>query len=209
MIINHQYRFCFFAIPRTASKALSQALIDQLGSEEILRMHASYPEFMEQASAKERRYFTFTTVRNPLDSIVSAYFKKKNDHNGRFSRGTFKEGRPIGKRAMTEYRFIVDNDADFATYFAHFYQEEYRIPRHEKTASKVDHILKFERLAEDVQQLCTQQDWPPVSIPLKNKTEGKTASFLDYYTPQIIPQAKRVVGPLMSDWGYDFPAEWS
>lgn len=208
MIINHQYGFCFFAIPRTASKALSQALIDQLGSEEILRMHTSYEEFFAQANRKEKRYFTFTTIRNPLDSIVSAYFKKKNNHNGRFSRGTFKDGRPIGKRAMEEYRFIVEHEADFAAYFKHFYTQEYRIPRHEATAKKVDCLLRFEHLADDVQQLCQSQDWPMVAVPLKNKTAGKADDFLQYYTPKVIAQAKKVVGPLMMDWGYDFPKEW-
>lgn len=208
MIINHEYKFCFFAIPRTASKALSKALVEQLGSEDILKMHISYEEFMEQASTEEKKYFTFTIIRNPLDSLVSAYFKKKNDHNGRFSRGAFKNGRPIGKRAMDEYNFITQEQATFSTYFKKFHQERYAIPRHEGTVKKVDHILRFEHLQADVAQLCAEKGWPALEIPVFNSTKEREKDFLQYYEPEVISLAIKNVGPLMERWGYEIPETW-
>ncbi|MEM6396380.1 MAG: sulfotransferase family 2 domain-containing protein [Bacteroidota bacterium] len=213
MIINHEHKFCFFAIPRTGSKSVSKVLVEQFGSEEILRMHAGYDEFMEQAKRHEKKYFTFATVRNPMDSVVSAYFKKKSDHNGRFSRGTFKEGRPIGERAMAEYRFIVEQEADFATYFMHFYHEPYRLPRHERTAEAVDHLMRFETLEADFKSVLSKLGLPclqaqgrqaQVDLPNYNSTAGRATDYLSYYTPETHERAKKVFGPLMKKWGYAF-----
>ena len=209
MIINDQYKFCFFAIPRTASKAVSKALIDSFNSRVHLRMHATYAEFEAQASREEKNYFRFTTVRNPIDSIVSSYFKKKNDHNGRFSRGTFRKGQPIAPKAMEQYRFIKDNDASFSEFFRVFHTEPYRRKQLEHTVDNCHFVMKFENLNNDFQQLLRKLNLPPIEIPVVNTTQGKSRDYLQYYTPDIIPQAKEVFKELMDKWGYDFPDEWS
>jgi hypothetical protein len=209
MIINHQYRFCYFAIPRTASKAISKVLIDKLGSESILRMHSGYREYLAVASPTESEYFSFASVRNPLDSVVSAYFKKKSDHNGRFSRGTFKKtGKPIGTRAMEEYRFIKETDASFQEYFQQFYTDTYTVPRHEETIEKVDALIRYEHLNEDFAQVMDRLGLPFFEIPLINKTNDKPKDFLSFYSPEIIPRAIKVFTPIMEKWGYSFPEAW-
>lgn len=208
MIINHQYQFCFFAIPRTASKAVSAVLKEKFDSDEILKMHTSYEEFMNQASKAEQQYFTFTIIRNPLDSIVSAYHKIKSDHNKRFSRGAYKDGRPIAKRAIEAYRFIAERDASFADYFAVFHQDEFRRPRHETTVQKVDYCLRFENLQEDFNATMNKIGLPSAKIPVYNATKGKSSEFLSYYNPAIIPQAIRVTATIMAEWGYSYPEHW-
>jgi hypothetical protein len=42
-----------------------------------------------------------------------------------------------------------------------------------------------------------------------NKTPAKRKNFLEYYTREIIPAAKRACGPFMKKWGYHFPDEWA
>lgn len=205
MMICAKHRTLFFAVPRTASKAISRAMTQHLGAIERKPMHMSYVEFMAGATAEQRKYFSFATVRNPLDSVVSAYFKKKMDHNGRFSRGTFKSGRPIAAKALEEYRFIVEHDADFATYFAKFYQADYSVPRHEETLRKVDHVLRYENLAEDYAALIQERGWPAHEVPVFNRTAGKKGSFVDYYPKEIHAQATRVFSRIMEAWGYEFP----
>ena len=32
--------------------------------------------------------------------------------------------------------------------------------------------------------------------------------FWTYYTPEIIPRARRIFGPFMMQWGYEFPEAW-
>jgi hypothetical protein len=208
MIINHQHQFCFFAIPRTASKAVSAVLIEHYHSEEILRMHTSYDEFQSQAKSSEREYFSFTIIRNPLDSLVSAYHKIKSDHNNRFSRGTYKDGRQLAPRALKAYRFIKERDASFAEYFLEFHQEPFRRPRHEATAQQVDRCLKFENLQDDFNDTMQTIGLEPLVIPIYNTTAGKRKDFASYYTPEIIPQAITVTQDIMSNWGYAYPQGW-
>lgn len=209
MVINHQYRFCYFAIPRTGSQATTKVLIDEFGSQEIMRMHTSYDEFQEQASDDEKEYYTFCAVRNPLDSLVSAYFKKKTDHRGRFSRGTFlRTGRPVAELALEKYRFITEQQATFAEYFKKFHTTPYRLPRHESTVRQVDFVMKFEELEDDFAKFLKHFNLPLRSIPKVNKTKQRSADFLSYYTPEIIPQAMEVMKDIMANHGYSFPAEW-
>jgi len=49
---------------------------------------------------------------------------------------------------------------------------------------------------------------PKRPLPVINKTGAKRDEFVSYYTPDIVPQAKRVFGPFMKKWGYDFPPGW-
>ena len=208
MIISHRHRFCFFAIPRTGSTAVARALLRAGYGEEVKPQHISYEEFMTGQTRDVRSYFTFTIVRNPLDSVVSAYFKKKNDHNGRFSRGTFKSGRPIAPRQLEAYRFIRDNDASFAEYFRKFHTAPYRLPRHEATAAAVDKVLRFERLAADLNETLAALNLPALAIPRTNPTAGRKSDFTQYYTPPIRSLAQRNFSDIMESWGYDFPESW-
>lgn len=209
MIINDTHKFCFFAIPRTASKAVSHVLVNELDSRQSLRMHASYEEFAQVASPDELSYFKFTTIRNPMDSVVSAYFKKKHDHNGRFSRGTFGKGQPISPKALEQYRFIAETDSPFSEFFKHFYTQPYRRPRLEKTAENCDFVMKFENLEADFQKVLEKLNLPHTPIPVINKTDGKKDDYLQYYTDDVIPLAKDIFGDLMTEWGYEFPKSWS
>ncbi len=187
---------------------MSKVLVEQYGSQEIQPMHKSYDEFQGTANEAERAYFTFTSIRNPLDSIVSSYFKMKSDHNGRFSRGSFKDGRPLARSALEAYRFIKQNNASFAQYFRQFHQESYHLPRHEATVEQVDDVLRFESLERDFARLMQQLRLPVYPIPHFNQTAGRSKDFLSYYSADIIPQAIRVMGPLMHKWNYSFPAAW-
>jgi hypothetical protein len=209
MVINHQHRFCYFAIPRTGSQATTKLLVEEFDSEVVLKMHTNYDEFIQEASEQEKTYFTFCAVRNPLDSLVSNYFKKKNDHNGRFSRGTFlRSGKPIAAHTLEEYRFITENNATFAEYFQHFYTAPYHVPRHESTVRQVDYVMHFEELQVDLNIVLAKLGLSPSPLPTHNTTQGRSSGFLEYYTPEIIPQAMTVTADIMKAWGYEFPASW-
>ena len=102
MIISHQHRFVFFAIPRTGTHTIRTAIHPELGSEDVEQQsltrdvrlpipalaqighgHISYREFaahigdyaVRDHAARDhavRDYFTFAFVRNPYDRFVSA-----------------------------------------------------------------------------------------------------------------------------------------
>jgi len=208
MIISHAHRFCFFAIPRTGSSAIKLALLEAGIGQEIKPRHISYTEFMSTASPEVKNYYTFTSVRHPLDSVVSAYFKRKNDHNGRFSRGTFKNRRPIANNQLEAFRFIRDTGADFPTYFEHFHCTPYRKPRHQATVTSVNRILRFESLQEDFSKVMKELDLPEIILPRYNSTAGRVSGYQSYYPPRIQHQAKEMFGDIMDAWGYNFPTDW-
>jgi hypothetical protein len=211
MIISHEHRYLFVELPRTGSTAISQELRQLYGGRPILRKHASYHEFLRRATPEERSYFVFAGIRDPLDDAVSLYFKYRTDHRQQFA--SLAENRRRRKRlaehmAAVRYRFIRSTEADFPTYFRRFY----RIPYNTWSAMShrdFNYVIRFENLQADftrVLELIGLEQKRP--LPQVNRTGGKERDYLSYYTPDIIPRARRVFGPYMEQWGYSFPPEW-
>ena len=210
MIISHRHRYVFVELPRTGSSAVRRELRELYDGVPTLHKHSTYDEFRRQASEDERGYFVFSAIRNPLDDAVSRYFKIKTDHRQRFSDVT----RQKNRRALNSmldarmYRFVVKNDADFSTFFLHFY----RLPF--DTWASLDHrgfdyVMRFERLADDFEAALGRIGIEPARpLPWRNMTGGRESNFADYYTPEAQRRALRVFGPYMRRWGYEFPADW-
>lgn len=210
MIISHSYKYVFVELPRTGSTAISRELRASYDGRPIASKHATYYDFLKIASAEEKRYFVFAGIRNPLDDVVSLYFKYKTDHRQQFS-DPVKVGR---KRTSIYYldnlafRFVREKDADFPAFFKTFYRIPYNNWSH-LSHKQFDFIIRFEHIQDDfaraLERLGIQPKRP---LPLANRTGGKSRDFWSYYTPDTIPHAKRIFGPFMKQWGYEFPQEW-
>lgn len=211
MIISHRHRYLFVELPRTGSTAVRHELRDLYDGETILTKHATYEEFSRVATADELRYFVFSGIRNPLDDVVSQYFKLKTDHRGRYSdirRATRHKRflRWLGDRPMFE--FIQKKDSDFRTFFLRYYVLPY------DTWASVSHrrfdfVMRFEHLADDFEQALHGIGIEPKRrLPIVNSTGEKRAAFTEYYEPDMFPRVRRVVGPYMERWGYEFPSDW-
>ncbi|MBK9554267.1 MAG: hypothetical protein IPO47_00275 [Bacteroidetes bacterium] len=125
MVIDHRYKFIFVELPLTATSAISKEIREQYGCEPFLNKHATYDDFLRKASPAEKKYQAIGSVRNPLDQTVSMYFKYKNDLDQRFSSGRKRPGKWLRKslaknRDAVRYQFIIQNNADFETYFLKF-----------------------------------------------------------------------------------------
>ncbi|HXG40434.1 MAG TPA: sulfotransferase family 2 domain-containing protein [Candidatus Limnocylindrales bacterium] len=210
MIISDRYRYVFVELPRTGSTAVRQELRELYDGRPVLDKHATYGEFLRIARPEQRRYFVFSAIRNPLDDAVSRYFKLKTDHKQRF---TGRQGRHkrLVNRIIDErmYRYLERTNADFPTFFLHFY----RLP-YDTWASldheRFDYVMRFERLAEDFETvLRTIGIEPQRPLPIVNRTSGRDRNFAVYYPPETWQRARRVFGPYMERWGYEFPAEWN
>lgn len=210
MIISHAYNYVFVELPRTGSTAVSRELRANYEGKPILTKHATYYDFLKIASEEQKRYFVFAGIRNPLDDVVSLYFKYKTDHRNQFT-DPVKVGR---KRTSIYYldnlafRFVREKDADFPTFFKTFY----RIPYNnwsQLSHKQLDFIIRFEHLQDDFARALERIGIQPKRpLPLANQTGGKHRDFWSYYTPETIPHAKRIFGPFMKKWGYEFPQEW-
>ena len=210
MIISHKHRFLFVEIPHTASHSISEQLIAHCGGESILRKHANITQFMGIASATEKSYFKFATVRNPLDSATTDYSKIKGNHRQQFTNPAMliENGGHVTKDHMREFHYIHDNNADFASFFKAFrdklYNNWFLIGD-----QNFDYVIRFENLQEGVSDVLEKLNVRQLE-PLDhvNKTKAKGKFYTEFYTPDTYVQAARCYGPFMKKWGYDFPAEW-
>lgn len=178
----------------------------------ILFKHAQYHEFLKQASAEQKKYFSFSTIRNPMDVVVSKYFKYKSDHenyeNKKVKHGRFRKFISPGYEAA-RHRFIVQNDASFEQFFLKYYKLPYSawsILSHDK----LDYLMRFEQLSEDFGRVLEKIGIEPVrELPQFNKTGLKKKHFSEYYaSPEARQRAVRVFAPYMQQWGYEFPSDW-
>jgi hypothetical protein len=210
MIISDKYKYVFVEYPRTGTTAVSKELCQNYYGRRILRKHSAYQEFLRIASPEEKKYFVFTSVRNPLDDAVSHYFKLRTDHRERY---TDREKVLNGKR-LAEYfdvflfRYIQKNDVDFPTYFRKFYVIPYNTWS-TISIKRYNYIMRFENLTDDFASVLKRLGIAAIRpLPQRNVTGDRKKEYWTYYTPEIIPRARRIFGPFMKQWGYEFPKEW-
>jgi hypothetical protein len=210
MIISHRFRYVFVEVPRTGSTAVSEELREHYDGNVVLRKHASYRDFLRVASDDERRYFTFSGVRNPLDVAVTRYVRLKDD-----VQQVYRDPRQVAYRNSISSRierrihaWVQRTDADFESFLRRWYLLPY------DTWTTLDHkrmnaILRFESLAVDFEATLRQMGITPVGdLPVRNVTPGRDREWASYYTPRAIQRAVWVFGPYMEHWGYAFPASW-
>jgi len=207
MIISHKNQYLFIEIPHTGSSAIKHELQENYDGTSILRKHSFYSDFLKIATAQEKNYFVFAGVRNPLDEVVSKYYKMKTNHKGRYT-DPAKHRRTLVRGGTKMSKEVLDHNIDFETFFMKYYLVPYT-----NFASLLvghhDYMIRFENLQEDFSQvlqiLGLEQKRP---LPLRNPTQERSKNFWSYYTPRVLPRAKRVFGPFMKQWGYSFPQEW-
>jgi hypothetical protein len=210
VIISHKYRYIYVQVPRTGSSAVSKELEEQYAGQLILRKHATYRDFLRQATADERTYFSFSGVRNPLDVAVTRFVHLRTNPMGHFTDPVeVRERNSIASRLERRvYAWVQRTDADFESFLRRWYLLPY------DTWTSLDHkrmdmILRFESLPADFGEALARIGVPPVrSLPTVNATPGRERDFGTYYTPKAIKRAIWVFGPYMQEWGYSFPESW-
>jgi hypothetical protein len=210
MIISHKHRYLFVEIPFTGTTAIGQELCDYYDGQPILWRHSYYAEFLKIASPNERDYFVFCSIRNPLDITVTQYYKIVTNHREKFTDPEkLKRRSSRDQRGKTKlYQVLTEGNIDFQTYFLNYYKRPYNswaglIRGH------FDYLIRFESLQEDFARVLRLLGLEPERpLPVRNATRERKKDFWSYYTPAMIPRAKRVFGPFMKQWGYQFPPEW-
>lgn len=210
MIISHNHKYLFLELPRTGSTAIARELRRNYDGVQIMRKHSTYHDFLRIASDEEKKYFSFSCIRNPLDDTVSRYFKLITNHRERFTDPKKqKKRRTIVERLETNlFNYVQRSGADFPKFFMNFYIFPY-----ENWASlshhNLDFIIRFENIEEDFEKALKLIGLEPKQpLPVHNKTSIRRRDYYYYYTPKTIERAKMVYGPFMEIWGYQFPPEW-
>ena len=210
MIVSHEHRYVFIEVPHTGSVAISRELRENYGGEQILRKHATYRDFLRQATPAQREYFSFAAVRHPLDLTVSRYFRFKLKERPAMGNPEWiaKHGSVAQKLDLRVAQWIVRNDASFEEFLLRWY----RVPFDSWTSldqARYSSVIRFETLADDFERTVREIGLQPVRpLPPANATPGRDRNWIAHYTPRARRRATWVFGPYMQQWGYDFPAEW-
>lgn len=210
MVLSDQYQYLFIELFYTGSTAVSKELCELYAGEKILKKHSRYHEFLRIANEEQKKYFTFSGIRNPMDLVVSEYLKIKNNHKGRFTNPSEwrKNGGTLSDEQLRLYDEIVNQKLSFQDYFLKYFKlpyDNWSLLAHKK----IDFIIRFENIRSDFAQALKKINIKPVrELPQVNKTAEKE-NFLEFYTPQVRKRAVFVFGPFMKKWGYQFPDEWN
>lgn len=211
MIISQKYKYLFIEIPNTGSTSISQELCEFYGGRKILRKHSNYFEFAKKVRKKEKEYFVFAGIRNPLDATVSTYLKYISNHKSIFTdeKNFLKNGGWIPKRFQKLFEFIQNTNSDFAVFFKKLFP--FSLPYNgliNLNKDRCDYIMRFERLEDDFSNVLKLLKINQVRpLPHLNKTKYKK-DFENYYEDKIIDYVINVFGPFMLEWGYKFPEKW-
>jgi len=208
MIISHKYKYLFIEIPHTASRSIQHELCQYYAGEPILHRHAAYPEFRKIARQEELAFFVFAAVRNPMDEVVSRYHKLITNHNTLFTSPHALRGLQVEPLDWKRYKTIHSTGGQFQDYFKKYFRYPYA-GMLDLSAADLDFVVYFEHLQHDFAQLLEKLKIQQERLlPITNITKRRKRDWREYYTPEIIPQAKRVFGPFVQTWGYAFPEDW-
>lgn len=214
MIISHRYKYLFIEIPDTASTSISMELREFYSGEPILRKHANYFEFQKIASNREKQYFVFTVLRNPLDRVINSYLRYL--HNQGFWQ--YKTKRDyllnnidvISKRQIKIFNYVQKKDINFEDYIRKvFYHSFPFVGMINLCKPYCNFIIRFERINEGFSHVLKLLEIPQIRpLPHQNPTLNKENDS-SYYNECSIDYFIKIFGPFMLEWKYKFPKSWS
>jgi hypothetical protein len=210
MVISDKYKYLFVEMYNTGSTSISNELCELYDGKRILKKHSRYHEFLKIATEEQKKYFVFSGIRNPMDSIISVYSKFVSNHKGKFTNpDDWKaNGGYVKERQLKLYADVKSSNLSFQEYFKKYYKLPYdkwsRLDH-----AKFDYIIRYENIQNDFRTVLQKLNIEPKrELPRLNKTEGKD-DYTKYYTPEIRKRAVFVFGPFMHKWGYSFPGDWN
>ncbi len=208
MIVSHRHRFMFFAVPRTGTHAVREALRGCLGDDDwqqqslterirlpvaalarvghghltLRQVRAHLPEAMC------RDYFKFAFVRNPYDRFVSvcAMLNRRNrDYRGRetaFMKRAIEVPR-FRARALVrpQWDMLVDADGE----------------------PGMDFIGRFEDLQRSFGEVCRRIGISPGSLPHSNATDHR--DYTTYYDDELLSLVNDFYRSDFDGLGYEIP----
>jgi hypothetical protein len=211
MIVSDAHKYVFIQFPHTGCTAVGRELVDHYGGRPVLTKHAAYHDFLRWRGPAARDYFAFSAIRNPLDEIVSFYFKLKTDHRGDYSNpdNHTENGGWVNPRLRRHFRFIHDAQAGFIDYVARFHPLPY-VNWSVLAHKRLDAVMRYERLQDDFAAVLTSLGLQQVRpLPLVNPTRKGAVHPLQALNAEERRRLQWIFGPMMRYWGYAWPEGWA
>lgn len=207
MIISHRHKFIFFAVPKTATHTIRQALRKHLAVndwEQQTLFGEQYLPIPELAALKHGHisvrelkrhlpddtwdtYFKFAFVRNPYDRFVSAcFFLNRKTANFETSAVAFMKD--ALRRPRFQQRALGRPQADFLT----------------DSSGKLalDHVGRYETLQESFDEICHRIGIS--SSDLSRKNVSQHSSHTKYYDQELKEQVADFYGDDLRLFSYEF-----
>jgi len=200
MLVNHQYKFLFVHIQKTAGSSITGKLLSLPGTVRIANQH-SFVSHVDMSPY--RNYYKFCFVRNPWDRLVSWWnmMESKGDHND-FSHYLLKAGDFNAFLSRTAIINETMGNDKLLTYYPKsiaFNQLDY-ITGTDGLVS-VDFVGRFENLRDDFKAVCEHLGIP-FSLPHMNK--GKQAKYWNYYTDESREKVRQLYKRDIDYFNYAF-----
>lgn len=207
MIISHKHRFIFFAVPKTATHAVRQALSPHLDKDDWQQQvlfgkdqlpipalaakehgHLSVREVLPHLSADVwQSYFKFAFVRNPFDRFVSTCFFLFRKDPGFAQAATSNMKRAL-QRPRFRQRILVQPQSSLLTGV--------------DGDLRMDFVGRFEELQTSYDQVCQHIGITTVSLEKKNVSEHE--QYADYYDEQLNQMVSDFYRDDLVNFGYQF-----
>jgi len=211
MIISHEHRFIFFAIPKTGTHSVRQALREHLGPDDLEQVglfenkRFPFPELAEHTTghitAEQIRpvlgddmfnsYFKFAFVRNPFDRFVSycAFISRNGQafvNNPQFVMSeVLTRIKPVGHLLYRpQYEFVCDRDK----------------------VLQMDFVGRNESMQASYDAICARIGIPTTQLGKANAS-GPRRDYRDYYTPALVDLVRAQYQDDLTLFGYEFDDE--
>lgn len=207
MIISHQHRFVFAAIPKTGTHSVRQALREHLNDDDLeqvgLFVDKRFP-FEELAAIRHGHitldqirpflgeeafagYLKFAFVRNPFDRFVS-YCAFMTRANGAF----LANPQAVMRHILFKVRPIQHV----------LFQPQHTFVTGADGALLADVIGRVEQMQESYDALCARIGLP--GAVLEQVNSSRRGSYRDYYDQPLIDGVAELYGRDIELFGYEF-----
>ena len=202
MIISHTHRYIFIKSEKTAGTSVEAALSQRCGESDMVTPLGDYwfnrdergkwvhsamnaeGFFQHDPAAEVRRkvpaevwrdYFKFSITRNPWDRVVSDFsWQARNRPELQPARHWYhKLGVPFDEFEQTRRMFHGFVAGDWKTNDRFYLLDDELC---------VDFVVRYERLTDDLGEVCRRVGLPPITLPrLKAGLRKEGRSYRDYY----------------------------
>jgi chondroitin 4-sulfotransferase 11 len=202
MIINHQHRFLFIHIQKTAGSSITEALNRLDGSQQLGYQHSMMNSL---ETAIYEGYWVFCFVRNPFDRLVSWWnmMMHKGIHND-FSRyllsnsSSFSEFLDCTEVIDDQNALIPSMNEPYPKSIA-FNQLDYMTGKDGRL--DVHFIGRFESLQADFKRV---SDAIGVQMELPHSNAFERRHYREYYRPRDVEKVRRMYKRDLKFFDYDF-----